>query len=215
MKGKVINKRNVPSFISIIFLCTLALAQTGPSRRLFIQPESKLWLEGKSTLHDYSFSNSEITGTIELDSSYYTTKDLTEIKNLFSQVEIVIPVKKIRSENEKMNENMYEALKAEEHPNILFRLIESGIVSDSSRGNQGPEIKIKGKLSVAGKENIIEMNVTLAKGENGSLGVRGSKELLMTDFNIDPPSFMLGILKTDNRVVVKFDLLLSTQKNKQ
>lgn len=215
MKGKVINKRNVPSFISIIFLCTLALAQTGPSRPLFIQPESKLWLEGKSTLHDYSFSNSEITGTIELDSSYYTTKDLTEIKNLFSQVEIVIPVKKIRSENEKMNENMYEALKAEEHPNILFRLIESGIVSDSSRRNQGPEIKIKGKLSVAGKENIIEMNVTLAKGENGSLGVRGSKELLMTDFNIDPPSFMLGILKTDNRVVVKFDLLLSTQKNKQ
>ena len=36
------------------------------------------------------------------------------------------------------------------------------------------------------------------------LAVAGRQELLMTDFGIKPPSFMLGTLKTHNRIAVRF-----------
>jgi hypothetical protein len=39
--------------------------------------------------------------------------------------------------------------------------------------------------------------------------VKGEIQLLMTDFGIAPPKAMLGMLKTDPRVTVKFETVLA------
>jgi hypothetical protein len=36
--------------------------------------------------------------------------------------------------------------------------------------------------------------------------VKGTKQINMTDFNIKPPTAMMGTLKTANEVTVSFDL---------
>ncbi len=202
------NKRIVASFIMIAVLYAFAWAQKEPSRRLSIQPESKLWLEGGSTLHDYRCESSQILGTIEADSVQLELQLLNGAA-FFHKVEIIIPVKSIHSGSDKMDENMYEALKAGKYPEIKFTLLESNIVSDSSGHHEGYVMKTKGKLMIAGKENLIDMSVQFLK--NKSIRVKGWKELFMTHFDVEPPTLMFGVLKTDNRVVIHFDLLLSPQ----
>ena len=51
--------------------------------------------------------------------------------------------------------------------------------------------------------------VLVAHEASGQLSVAGEKELLMTDFGIQPPKFMLGALKTDNRIVIRFSLVFA------
>jgi polyisoprenoid-binding protein YceI len=68
--------------------------------------------------------------------------------------------------------------------------------------------KLYGKLTVAGKEKTIDLEVAVQKMENKIVGVHGKKTLLMTDYGIEPPTFMLGILKTGNEVSIEFNLQL-------
>jgi hypothetical protein len=42
--------------------------------------------------------------------------------------------------------------------------------------------------------------------KEGRLLLDGERALLMTDFQVKPPRLMLGALRTDDRVVVKFHL---------
>ena len=49
----------------------------------------------------------------------------------------------------------------------------------------------------------------VAREEAGSvLRVRGSEEIVMTEFGVKPPSLMMGTMKVRDRVVVQYDVLL-------
>ena len=41
---------------------------------------------------------------------------------------------------------------------------------------------------------------------DGSIALTGSLSLLMTDFGVEPPTAMLGMMKTADQVTVKFEL---------
>jgi hypothetical protein len=47
---------------------------------------------------------------------------------------------------------------------------------------------------------------------DGSIAVRGSVPLFMSDFGIEPPTAMLGMLKTADQVTVKFELALRLEQ---
>jgi hypothetical protein len=169
-----------------------------------VLPASTLELHGTSTMHPYEAKALQLTGVIVLDS--VLVNRWNSGSNPFRQVEMTIPVKKLLSGSDKLNKNMWEALKADDHPDIVYHLtadtVIAGSVSDSA------VVKTLGTLSLAGKENPISMNVTLCKLNGDTLNIKGSKDLLMTDFGIDPPSMMLGLLKTNNKVVIQFNLFI-------
>ena len=66
-----------------------------------------------------------------------------------------------------------------------------------------------GGLTVAGVEREVTLNLQVLR--NGpALAVTGSTDLLMTDFGVTPPKAMLGMLKTNPKVQVRLELLLSS-----
>jgi polyisoprenoid-binding protein YceI len=73
---------------------------------------------------------------------------------------------------------------------------------------QGANVVIAGKLTIAGKENTIEIRGT-GSADNGVVRFKGSKVFNMTDFGVKPPSLMLGTMKVRDPVTVSFDLVLS------
>lgn len=206
--------RPILTIIGLLYLCGVVTAQPDTTITLFIQAGSKLWFEGTSTLHDFACTTSTIQGAIGVD-TVQLVEGFSNETPFFSKVKIMIPVQSITSGNGSLDENMYEALKAEEHPYIKFFLLEALKISESKKEKDGFEIETKGSLTVAGKEQVIDMTVLLAKKNDGSINVRGTKDLFMTDFDVEPPSFMLGVLKTGNKVVVHFDLMLSKRNQIQ
>ena len=113
------------------------------------------------------------------------------------------------SGDEKLDDNMYEALKADDHPEISFRLLTDSIISFS---RDSMKLNATGMLSVAGKEKEIDMTLLLIQSSTDTLTIEGSKELLMSEFGIDPPSMMLGLLKTDDKIVIHFQLHILPQR---
>jgi polyisoprenoid-binding protein YceI len=61
-------------------------------------------------------------------------------------------------------------------------------------------------LKIAGVEREVALDVTALRQEAG-LTVKGSIDILMTDYGIAPPKAMLGMLKTDPKVTVTFETM--------
>jgi len=163
-----------------------------------IQPLNIILLKGTSTLHNYECKSTALQGVIEMDT----------LLSSFTDIEVTIPVKTILSGNSSMDENMYEALDAEDNPNIIFTLLRSDSTLKQTTKLTDSTIQLRGTLSVAGKKQIIDLPIKVKRGDNGIVTVHGNKILLMSDYGIKPPTFMLGILKTGNEVSVEFDVTL-------
>ena len=116
---------------------------------------------------------------------------------------LTIPVEAMKSEKNGLDKNMYKALKAAENPNIVFRLASPAIAS----GAENTAFHVAGELELAGKSQPIEVDVRASETPEGIV-LEGSKALLMSDFGIKPPTMFLGTLKTADRVVVEWRLVL-------
>jgi polyisoprenoid-binding protein YceI len=115
--------------------------------------------------------------------------------------EIAIPVVQLSSPKEGLDKNMHKALKAEQFPEITFRLVrvELGVAG---------AIKAIGKLRIAGVERDVMLDLKTQR-KDATLTVKGELPILMTDYGIKPPTAMLGMLKTDPKVTVTFETVLA------
>ena len=86
---------------------------------------------------------------------------------------------------------------------ILYKATESSFKID------GKTIKCQGSLTIAGTTRQIEVEATYTVSTNGSIQCKGSKKLAMSDYNIEPPSFMFGSVTTGNDITVSFDVVLA------
>ena len=92
------------------------------------------------------------------------------------------------------------ALKEGDYPNIFF--------SYNEVIEQTPDsITIAGNLDLAGTSQPIEVTASYFVLEDGSLNVVGIQEINMRDYGINPPTAMMGTLKTGEIVNVEFDLI--------
>jgi len=96
---------------------------------------------------------------------------------------------------------MWKALKTDKFDTITFALkrLEPGAAPNA--------FKAVGTLRIAGVEREVALNV-ITERRNDTLAVRGTLALLMTDYGIQPPTAMLGMLKTDPKVTVSFETVL-------
>jgi polyisoprenoid-binding protein YceI len=117
--------------------------------------------------------------------------------------EIAIPAATLSSDKEGLDKNMHKALQVNAHPEITFRLLRL-----EPRAAAPGSLRGTGVLTVAGVSREIELDITATRRDAG-LAVRGQVAILMTDFGIAPPKAMLGMLKTDPKVTITFDTVLT------
>jgi polyisoprenoid-binding protein YceI len=103
-----------------------------------------------------------------------------------------------------MNEHMRKALKAAQHPAIVFRVD----TYELAKSADGVAVTLTGALTLGGVEKPVTINAKAKQGENGTLLVSGTHEVRMTEFGLKPPTLMLGTMKVDERVKVGFDIVL-------
>ena len=68
-----------------------------------------------------------------------------------------------------------------------------------------------GTLRIAGVEREVALALKTERRDD-TLAVKGELVLLMTDYGIKPPTAMLGMLKTDPKVTVTFETVLSVPR---
>jgi polyisoprenoid-binding protein YceI len=173
------------------------LASAAAAAPLELQPGSRVWLEGDSTLHPFASTSTALR--VETDLGPW--EDI--LKGKTAKLEVTVPVESLKSGEKRLDKNLYAALKAAEFPEIRFRL--EGYAMDPSGA-----VTAQGRLSIAGKENPVELRAQASSKD--ALAVSGSYELEMSDFGVKPPSLMLGAIKVKDRVVVRFELMLAERR---
>ena len=183
-------------------------AQSASAIRLRLDPASELTIEGTSTLHDFHCKTNKINAYVDVDPAY--TKDLTKVSRPIAAVKVNIVVKTLTCGNGQMDRNMYGTLKADENQLIKYTL--SGY--DILGGTASPSSFVantNGTLVVAGQERPIAMKISAERTNDGKAIAQGEQTLRMSDFGIEPPSFMFGRLKVGDQIKVKFNLKAGPQ----
>ena len=193
--------------VLVIIQVYLVKAQDAPQYKYIISSESKLRFEGTSTLHGYKCVAKEITGSFIMKEMI---SDSTTIRfsNAAIAVILQIPVLSIDSGKGKMDKKMRKLLKADDHPEIIFELTSLELTASPEAGKDQVQLKTMGNVKVAGVEKTIALEVIGNLEANGTIRFTGSKKLLMTDFNIKPPTMFFGMLKTGNEITVYFEIAL-------
>ncbi len=181
-----------------------ALGWRAASERLSLQPESKLWVEGTSTIRSFSCTANTIVALVDTRAENAIPLLLVGEKAV-AAVDVKVPAEQLDCGNGTMNDHMWTALKATENPRILFRMSTYAI----ARGAGAVTGTLTGTLELGGVKKPVTITA-VGKAEGEMLRVTGSYPVLMSDYGLTPPSLMFGRIKVDDRVTVKFDLLLKS-----
>ncbi len=204
-------KQRITFLISLLLAAAISsgIAQTSQPKIFTVEPASKLWVDGTSTLHSFTFEAKQIDGTLQANNFFASRTSATQQEAAIEQMDITIPVVKLESEHSGMNSNMQEAMKADKFPNISYRLVSAEVKEAGNSSAETFVLSTQGYLKIAGTEKMIGMDVTAKRLPSGELELTGSKDLLMTDFGIEPPTMMFGTIKTGDKVSIRFDLTLA------
>jgi polyisoprenoid-binding protein YceI len=161
-----------------------------------------LSISGTSTMHPYTVS----TKALKVSAASAPAPDVQGLlqPDALQGFELQIPVNTFTSDKDGLTKQMFKAMKADKHPTITFRLDSYTVEAAAA----GATVKPKGTLTVAGVERPIDM-VLEVKEQAGRLHVRGTRDLLMTEFGIKPPTMFMGMLKTDDKVTITFEFQLA------
>ena len=185
--------RNILTIGALAATAVVASGQMALPRNLALSKDSRLWLEGTSTVRSFKCTASKLDMAVAAETD---EAPATMVKS----ASLLVPVAQLECGNKTMNEHMRKALKAESNPTIAWKM--------TSYEVQGSNVVINGKLTIAGKENAIELRGT-GTADNGTIRFKGSKQFKMTEYGVKPPSLMLGTMKVGDPVTVSFDLILS------
>lgn len=157
---------------------------------------SEITVEGTSSVHDWEMKATAMNASIQLKINDNTISGI-------SNVNFSMPTEKLKSENSIMDKKSWDALKSNKHNAIRFDL---NTVSGFSSNGKAFSGTATGSLFIAGKSRQVTIPFTGSVKTGNTITVTGHEKINMKDYNISPPTAMLGTLKTGEEVTVKFKM---------
>lgn len=160
---------------------------------------SQIFIAGTSNVHDWKSeaTKAEASGAMTIEAA-----TLKSIKSLT----VTIPVGGIKStKGSIMDKKTWSALQKDKHPTITYSLTK---VNNLTKNGDSYDIKTTGNLTIAGETRSIEMTVK-GKVIGNDIQFEGSKKMKMTDFKIDPPTALMGTMKTGDDITISFYVKLT------
>jgi polyisoprenoid-binding protein YceI len=181
-----------------LFSMLLLLSGTLTGQVLKIVPKnSVITINGTSNLHDWKSKAEQINGELVLSGD-----------NQVKSFRLDIPVKSIKSGEKLMDSKTYETFDANKHPNIAFRLTD---VTNLQINGSNVNVVFNGNLTMAGTTRKVTIKANGKNIKSGTYVFNGNVPLKMTDFQMKPPTALLGTLKVGDGIRLEFDITLMEQ----
>jgi polyisoprenoid-binding protein YceI len=162
---------------------------------------SKLRITGTSSVHNWEMEAKSFTCETSI------VMDGSSIVNI-AGIDFTCLVEEIKSNNKIMDNKTHKALNSSKYPEIRFQLNKGNPVIISEQ-----QSTLKGNLTIAGKKKEMDMVFTIVAENKDNIKVKGTVPLKMSDFEIDPPTAMMGTLKTGDEILISYEFTL--RKNQE
>jgi len=169
--------------------------------RLNVRPDSRLWLEGSSNLRDWRCEATSLDASVDVDDPQHGAASAID---RLRRVQVRVPTHALTCGRSQMDHIMYKALHVDDEPDCRQIVGRFDVVAREADGS----LVMQGALRIAGRERVVRVPIVVQQQSDGVLRAQGALPILMTDYGITPPTALFGVLRTDNRIVVKFDLVV-------
>jgi hypothetical protein len=176
-------------------------------------PDSKLWIEGRSNVNQFSCEAVNYQGEAVLLNQAPDEFDMQAEEQV--KLQLQIPVRSFECGRSRMNRDLYNALRSEEFLYIEFEFSNARNITENGDVPNSYILEITGILTVAGTSRAIDFKADGYILEDGRLRAVGKKAILMTDYDVEPPTGLLGLVRAENELTVHFDLYASPTGNEE
>ena len=198
MKNKF---KHIPLIMAVFIIGISNMAHAQTLYKIVDSKDIDMKLSGTSTLHKWTMNAETFTGDAQFD---LKGNSISAIKSLnFS-----LAVLDLKSGEKGLDKNAYKALKTGEYKDIVYKLLSATILPEKDHKYL---IKTRGNLTIAGVTNEVTMDVYCVVNGDATITCNGSDKLKMTDYQVKPPTFMLGAMKTGDDITLDFTLVYKKQ----
>jgi len=176
-------------FLLLLPVATPAIGQDA----IAFSDSSRIWIDGTSNRSDWTVHAQIFEAHLFMD-----TRAEAPVPD---SVALVVDAMALESRKSTiMDRLMQRTLNASNHPEIRF------MSTSIERVDSLEAWTVTGDLAIAGETRSVTVPV-LRSEEGGAMVWTGSSTILMTDFNMRPPTAMFGALHTADEVTVHFRLV--------
>lgn len=164
-------------------------------------------IRGGSNIRDWAESAEEVSGIASINRTDDLHFDINEVRLLIC----ANAIRSIGVEGDIMNKKTHETLMADRYPSITL-IVTSPVKSVLADGKKH-FMEVPGVLNIAGVTKIILVHPVISADKQGRINIEGNLFLKMSDFGIEPPVTLFGLLSVKDSVTVHFKMSLIPDKN--
>lgn len=189
----------------LVFVITLAAGNAASQtliHRLIVQSSSTLHINGTTNINSYECAIAKYTGKDTL----VLHEGGRNIRPVFVKGAVALDASSCDCGIPLMTSDFRKAINSKEYPQIVIDFISFermpvyGKVPDQFKGIL--------KISLAGVTKVFEVNCSINTTSAGIVHLIGSREFNFSDFEITPPTRMLGAVRVNESLTVSFHLQL-------
>lgn len=200
-------------FFCLTMTAMIFMAELSMARQTYFHPDkalSSLRIEGRSNVNEFECISQTYSGSASVYS--HDPPDLDENRFHGSiYLEVRIQVDGFECGSRRMNRDLQQALKSDRHPEIIFQYENAEILEVPATNDEPYRLFVMGTLMAAGETREIGFEAEGYYLEDSRMRATGQSEIRMTDFNIKPPTALLGLVQAEDELTVHFDLITSRQ----
>jgi hypothetical protein len=176
--------------------------------RFIVLPQSKLSIDGKTNVNSFSCSIAQYAGTDTL----VLHEGGKNVRPVFVKGSVGLDASTFDCGMSIMTSDFRKTINSDKYPAIVIDFI--SFERTPTYTKQGVD-KFKGilKISLAGVTKLFEVDCSIDTEPSGLIHLEGGRNFTFADFGLKPPTRMMGTIKVQEELVVKFHLVLKLDPN--
>ncbi len=197
-------------FFSLLVITSAFVQRRNSSmliHRLIVQPTSTLTIDGKTNVNTFKCAIPQYIGkdTLVLHEGGHN------VRPVFVKGSVGLDASSFDCGIAMMTSDFRKTIKSKSYPAIIIDFISFERAPSYTYGEE----KFKGiiKISLGGTTKLFEMDCTIEASPSGIIHLKGGRDFTFSDFNLEPPKRMMGMVKVQQGLNVSFHLQLKLDTN--
>ena len=167
-----------------------------------VEKNSSLRIEGKSNVNTFKC---DIIEYLNRDTILLYKDNSSDATQIVTKGCLTLNIKRFDCYQNYVTADLKKTLKAADNPYMKINLLSFGPIKANT-----PNQEIKGyvEIQLAGVTKKIDIDYVVVRNHSGSLHLVGTRKMLFSDFNLTPPRKLAGMIKVEEEITVRFQLVL-------
>ena len=171
--------------------------------RWVVEKNSSLNIQGETNINSFQC---DVTEYLKPDTLVYTNNDATK-KLSFTNSCLSIDIKRFDCHNKYITEDFRSALKVDENPSLKIVFL---TIDQFSNASNNEVVKGIVDIQLAHVTKRAEIEYTVKNLPGNRIQMNGSHIFNFSDFNLNAPKKLAGLIKTRDEIKVNFQLFFKS-----